>query len=360
MERDDFLLFSAPPRDEREVLGSKRRFLETRCRVLQLIRAFFESEGFLEVQTPLITATPAPEVHIRPVPAGPGRYLTTSPELHMKRLLASGFEKIFQITRAFRWGERGRLHHPEFTILEWYRSGADYKDLQRDCQNLVRFTCRAIERRGLNSLTWRRGERREETYPQSSVLSPQRRVHVCAMSQPDWPAPDPRSPVLDFKGRWERYSVREAFKKFAGWDPGPDPNQHRFDIDMVEKVQPNLGFPVPCILEDYPKSMAALARIKPEDPDAAERFELFWAGIEIANGFSELTDPVEQRTRFESAIAMKRQIEGIAYPMPEAFLKSLEHLSPCAGIAFGVDRFVMLISGAKTIDDVVAFGPEME
>lgn len=312
------MLFSAPPappRDEIETLGSKRRFLETRSRLLQLIRVFFENEGFLEVQTPLITAAPAPEAHIRPVPAGPGRYLTTSPELHMKRLLAAGFEKIFQITRAFRWGERGRLHHPEFTLLEWYRSGADYKDLQQDCQNLVRFTCRAI-------------------------------ADLTRLAQ---------SCVLRFEGRWKRYTVREAFKKFAGWDPGPDPDQRRFDIDMVEKVQPNLGFPVPCILEDYPKSMAALARIKPQESDVAERFELFWAGIEIANGFSELTDPVEQRTRFESAIAMKRQIEGTAYPMPEAFLQSLEHLGPCAGIAFGVDRFVMLVSGAETIDDVVAF-----
>ena len=124
-------------RDEREVLYPKRRFLEIRCRVLQLIRAFFESEGFLEVQTPLLTAAPAPEVHIRPIPAGSGRFLSTSPELHMKRLLAAGFEKIFQVTRAFRGGERGRLHHPEFTILEWYRSGANYKDLQQDCQKLV-------------------------------------------------------------------------------------------------------------------------------------------------------------------------------------------------------------------------------
>jgi len=305
--------------DEREALYAKRRFLETRCRVLRLIRAFFESEGFLEVQTPLLTAAPAPEVNIRPIPADNGLFLSTSPELHMKRLLAAGFEKIFQITPAFRAGERGRLHHPEFTILEWYRSGANYKDLQQDCQNLVRFTCRAI--------------------------APEPGLHF-------------RGVCLDFEGRWERSSVREAFERFAGWDPGPNPDQDRFDLDMVQKVETNLGFPVPCILEDYPRSQAALARIKAADPEVAERFELFWAGIEIANGFSELTDPEEQMTRFQSAIARKKQMEAISYPLPGAFLASLQHLGPCAGIAFGVDRFVMLLSDAETIDDVVAFGPE--
>jgi len=175
----------------------------------------------------------------------------------------------------------------------------------------------------------------------------------CAGVGPSFPGA-----CLDFEGKWERSSVREALRKFAGWDPGPDPDQDRFDLDMVQKVETNLGFPVPCILEDYPRSQAALARIKPADPEVAERFELFWAGIEIANGFSELTDAEEQRTRFQSAIARKKQMEAISYPLPGAFLASLQHLDPCAGIAFGVDRFVMLLSDAESIDDVVAFGPE--
>ncbi len=305
--------------DEKGALGQKRRFLELRCRVLKLVRAFFESEGFLEVQTPLLTAAPAPEVHISPVAAGPCLFLSTSPELHMKRLLAAGFEKICQITRSFRAGEHGRFHHPEFTILEWYRSGADYKDLQRDCQKLVRFVGGEVAGRG--------GLRFQGA-------------------------------GLEFESQWERVSVRDAFKKFAGWDPGPRPDEDRFDLDMSQKVQKNLGFPTPCILEDYPASLAALARIKPGDPGVAERFELFWAGVELANGFSELTDPFEQRMRFLSAIEAKKRSEGIDYPMPEAFLSSLEHLGPCAGIAFGVDRFVMLLSDAESIDDVVAFGPE--
>lgn len=306
-------------RSEKEVLGGKKRFLETRCRVIRLIRAFFENEGFLEVQTPLLTAAPAPEAHISPIAAGPSLFLSTSPELHMKRLLAAGFEKIFQITRAFRAGEHGRFHHPEFTILEWYRSGADYKDLQRDCQNLVRFACGAAA-------------------PESGLGF--------------------RSAGLDFEGRWERISVRQAFLKFAGWDPGSQPDEDRFDLDMSQTVQKHLGFPTPCILEDYPAKFAALARIKPADPFVAERFELFWAGVELANGFSELTDPLEQRMRFQAAIESKKRMEGTLYPMPEAFLESLEHLGPCAGIAFGVDRFVMLLSGADSLDDVVAFGPQ--
>jgi lysyl-tRNA synthetase class 2 len=306
-------------KDETEVLRRKKRFLETRCRALRLIRTFFENEGFLEVQTPVLTSAPAPEVHIRPVPADSGGFLSTSPELHMKRLLAAGFERIFQVTRAFRAGERGRLHHPEFTILEWYRLDADYKDLQRDCEKLVRFTCRTI-------------------CPGSGLRF--------------------RGARLDFDGPWERRSVREAFKKFAGWDLGPNFDDDRFDLDMAQKIEPNLGFPAPCILEDYPKSRAALARIKPGELEVAERFELYWAGIELANGFSELTDPGEQRARFQAAIARKQQLEGTAYPMPAAFMASLQHLGPCAGIAFGVDRFVMLLSDAESIDDVVAFAPE--
>ncbi len=306
-------------RDETGVLSGRRRFLEIRSQVLRLIRTFFESEGLLEVQTPILTSVPAPEVHIRPIRAGSGRFLATSPELHMKRLLAAGFEKIFQITRSFRDNERGRLHHPEFTILEWYRLGADYKDLQQDCQKLTRNVCRAI----------------------------------APISRPRFQGVD-----LDFEGEWERRTVREAYRRFAGWDPGPEPDQDRFDLDMAQKVEPNLGFPVPCILEDYPRSQAALARIKPGNPEVAERFELFWAGIELANGFSELTDPEEQRARFEAAIARKEQMEAIRYPMPGAFLASLHNLGPCAGIAFGVNRFVMLVSGAESIDDVVAFPPE--
>ncbi|MCE5336907.1 MAG: EF-P lysine aminoacylase GenX [Desulfobacteraceae bacterium] len=307
-------------RSEREILSAKRRNLEIRSRVIRLIRGFFEEEGFLEVQTPILTGAPAPETHIVPIRADGDRFLTTSPELYMKRLLAAGFERIFQLTQAFRANERGRVHHPEFTILEWYRSGGDYKSLQDDCINLVRHVCRA--------------------------LAPESRPFF-------------RGSPLDPEAPWERYTVRRAFRRFAGWEPGPEPDEDRFDIDMVEKVEPKLGFPAPCILEDYPRSQAALARLKPGESDVAERFELYWAGMELANGFSELTDESEQSARFQEALSAKQASEGISYPLPAAFLDSLKDLGTCAGIAFGVDRFVMILSGAGELDDVVAFPPEM-
>ncbi len=306
---------------EQEILAGKRRFLEIRSRVASLIRRFFEQEGFLEVQTPVLTRAPAPEIHIRAIGAGNGSFLSTSPELHMKRLLAAGYEKIFQMSPAFRAGERGRLHHPQFTMLEWYRSGADYRHLQQDCQKMVRGVCEGLGRE-------------------------------CAPSR--------GGRLLDPGGSWQRLSVSRAFVMFAGWDPGPCPDQYRFDTDLVEKVEPQLGFPHPCILEDYPAGQAALARLKPGHPHLAERFELYWAGIELANGFSELTDPVEQRARFEAAIERKLAAEGIRLKMPEAFLEALAYLGPCAGIAFGVDRFVMLLAGAEDLDSVVAFPPEAE
>ncbi len=304
---------------EREILAGKKRFLELRARALGLIRIFFDREGFLEIQTPALTTAPAPEPHIKAIAAGGGRFLSTSPELYMKRLLAAGFDKIYQICPAFRSGERGRLHHPEFTILEWYRLGADYKTLQDDCLKLVRSVCESAG----PGILQRRGDR-----------------------------------VLDPFGDWGRITVRDAFERFAGWVPEANPDQDRFDTDLVEKIEPNLGFPTPCILEDYPAGQAALARLKPGDQETAERFELYWAGIELANGFSELTEPSEQRARFETAIK-QMQAEGTRPNMPEAFLESLEYLAPCAGIAFGVDRFVMLLAGADDIDSVVAFPPEI-
>ena len=155
------------------------------------------------------------------------------------------------------------------------------------------------------------------------------------------------------------YTVREAFREFAGWDPFIEADQTRFDNDLVEKVEPHLGFPHPCILKDYPANQAALARLKPGDATVAERFELYWAGIELANGFSELTDAREQRLRFEATLEMRRQSGHAPSPLPETFLDSMEHLPPCAGIALGIDRLVMLLANADNLDQVVAFPPAL-
>jgi lysyl-tRNA synthetase class 2 len=303
---------------EREVLAAKGAQLELRARVLQSARTFFGAQGFLEVQTPLLTPELAPEPHIEPISAGENGLLITSPELHMKRLLAAGYPRIFQISPVFRKGERGRLHHPEFTLLEWYRADADYQGLQDDCRKLFERVCKAAGR---------------------------------------WPGWRYQGQWLEAAGEWQSLTVREAFRDFAGWDPVMENDQARFDVDLVERVEPHLGSPRPCILKEYPATQAALARLKPDDPSVAERFELYWAGIELANGFSELTDPREQRLRFEAAREARRTMGCPPYPLPDTFLDSMANLPPCAGIALGIDRLVMLLADANNLDEVVAFPP---
>lgn len=303
---------------EREVLAAKRPHLELRARVLQSARVFFGEQGFLEVQTPLLTREVAPEAHIDPIPADGDGSLITSPELYMKRLLAAGYQKLFQITPAFRRGERGRRHHPEFTLLEWYRANADYHALQQDCRALLAAVCRTAGR---------------------------------------WEGWAYQGRWLDVRGEWQSTTVREAFLAFAHWDPACDPDQTRFDLNLVEKVEPHLGFPQPCFLKDYPVNQAALARLKSDDPTVAERFELYWAGIELANGFSELTDVREQRLRFEATIEMRRRAGAPPGALPSRFLEAMPNLPPCTGIAFGLDRLVMLLADAASLDEVVAFPP---
>ncbi len=304
---------------EQTVLAAKRPYLELSCRVAQIIRSFFLEAGFLEVHTPVRTPAPAPELHIDAVPCS-DEFLSTSPELYMKRLLAAGYEKIFQLGPAFRAGEQGRLHHPEFMLLEWYRLGADYGALQADCIELLQAICHRLGKGdGFHS-------------------------------QGKW---------LETGGDWQKLTVRDAFRRFAGWEPGSDADADRFDIDLVEKIEPNLGSATPTFLVDYPAGQAALARLKTDDPTVAERFELYWAGIELANGFSELTEPREQRKRFHETNETRRLAGRTVYPVAEAFLQCLHHLQPCAGIALGVDRLVLILADAADLDQVVAFSPEM-
>ncbi len=309
---------SEAPVPEHTCLARKRPGLTLRARVIQSMRCFFQEQGFLEVETPAITLAPAPEFHIEPIPLLKGGCLITSPELHMKRLLASGYEKIFQICKVFRRGERGHRHHPEFTLLEWYRLHGDQKELQEDCRGLLHFVCQSAQR------------------------------------ESGWSY---RGKWLDVKAPWEKWTVREAFLRHAGYDPLDHSSQETFEESLVQEVEPWLGFPAPCFLTDYPASQAALARVCAHDPTVCERFELYWAAIELANGFTELTDAVEQRSRFEAVMRERQECELPSYSMPEKFLKSLERLEPCAGIALGVDRLVMLLADAPSLDDVVAFPP---
>ena len=329
--------------------AAKAPFLIQRARILDAIRAFFRARGFVEVDTPALQTSPGlePNLHafatrlIEPgLPEGRPLYLHTSPEFAMKKLLAAGMGRIFQLAHAFRNGDRGPLHHPEFMMLEWYRAGGSYRDLMADCEDLLRTVLAAA---GEQNYRWR-GR-----------------------------SADPKKP-------WQYLSVADAFGKFCGIDllaSCADPRApslavladaarplgiapHKGDAweDLffrlfLDKIEPRLGVGAPTILFDYPIAMAALARAKPEDARLAERFELYVAGLELANAFGELTDAAEQRARFLRDQEIRRVRFGEAYPIDEDFLRALEQMPASAGIALGVDRLVMLACGAERIEEVL-------
>ncbi|MBV9862672.1 MAG: EF-P lysine aminoacylase GenX [Alphaproteobacteria bacterium] len=337
-------------------LVARRDKLAARQRILGAVREFFEAEEFVEVDTPALQVSPGLEPHLkafRTQLTDPRdgrrrmRYLHTSPEFAMKKLLAGGLPRIWQLAHVFRDGERSATHHPEFAMLEWYRAGASYRDLMDDCEALVR-RCQAASATpasGVGSaLTWRR--RRS----------------------------DPRL-------SWERLSVACAFRRYAGIDilatapdpPAPDaarlaaaaraiglvPHagddwETLFFRIFLDRIEPHLGTGAPTILYDYPVSMAALSRASATDPRVAERFEVYVCGLELANAFGELTDPAEQRRRFRADQARKRALYGEIYPIDRDFLAALDHgLPECAGIALGFDRLVMLCTGADDIEEVL-------
>ncbi len=291
-----------------------------RAQVVQAIRQFFVERGFLEVETPLLIPANAPEDYIDPIAALPSWQLQTSPEICMKRLLCRGHQRIFQISHCWRADERGARHLSEFTMLEWYRADADYHDLMKDCDGLLRQVAQQCTADG-----------RFIRFGQK----------------------------IDPMAKWEHISVQEAFLRFAQADALSSVKNGLFDELLVSHIEPGLEhFGVPVILTDYPAELAALARLKADNPRYAERFELYLAGLELANGFSELNDPQEQRLRFEESNQRRSAAGRPVLPLPERFLNELSAMPPSAGIALGVDRLVMLVAGADTIDDVVAFRPE--
>ncbi len=361
-------------------LAARRENLAARGRILGAVRAFFDSEGFIEVETPALQISPGLEPHLRAFATmrhDPGdeaskpRYLHTSPEFAMKKLLAGGMTRIWQHAHVFRDGERGATHHPEFSMIEWYRAGATYLDLMDDCEKLLRRAQAAAAMPApiptLPKLTSRLGHR--------GASAPEGRGggRHGLMS---W-----RGNTADADQPFERLSVAEAFARHTGIDilatapdpahpglallaaaaetigiaphPGDDWEDLYFRI-FLDRIEPHLGIGAPTILYDYPVSMAALSRKKPGDPRLAERFELYVCGLELANAFSELTDPAEQRARFLADQAKKKSLYGETYPIDEDFLAALEHgLPDCAGIALGFDRLVMLSIGAADIEDVL-------
>jgi lysyl-tRNA synthetase class 2 len=312
------------------LLAGRKQTLRQRAGIIQTVRLFFIGRGYLEVETPHRIPTPLPESHIDPVPSG-SWFLQPSPEICMKPLLASGYGKIFQICRCWRSGERGSLHLPEFTLLEWYRSGCDYRALMDECEAMIQAVAAAATG--------------EEGPALGQAVS---KVEGLTF----------RGREIDLSSPWERISVEEAFRSCAPLSMKQALVEDRFDEIMVNDIEPNLGWSKPVFLFDYPAERKTLARLKPGNPDLAERFELYIGGLELANAFSELTDPEEQRERFvrenETRIARGRP----ASLLPEKFLLALENMPPSAGIAMGVDRLVMVLTNASSIDEVVAFTPE--
>jgi len=326
----------------------RRPYLLARNRMTAAIRAFFEGQGFVEVETPALQVSPGLEPHLHAfatdLQTDGGRhrqlYLHTSPEFACKKLLAAGEPRLFTLARVWRNRERSARHAPEFTLLEWYRSPGDYRELIEDCRQLLRAVARAL---GIKA------------YRQGDL-------------------------ACDPFGDWEEITVADACAHFAGIDllaslaDPAKPDRERlakaatsaglrvaaddgwsdiFTKVMVACIEPQLGRAVPTVLLDYPVPEAALARRKPGEPRLAERFELYVAGLELANAFGELTDAIEQRARFEADQDLKHRLYGERYPIDEELLQALPQIESAAGIALGVDRLAMLATGAASIDDVL-------
>jgi lysyl-tRNA synthetase class 2 len=295
--------------------------LKLRAQVIKAIRYFFWERGFLEVETPLLIPANAPEEHINPITTPPSWQLQTSPEICMKRLLSLGHQRIFQISHCWRANERGSRHLSEFTMLEWYRADCDYRTLMTDCEELLQYVATTC------------------------LPEPHCFVHNLSKINPFAP--------------WHRISVQKAFSDFGNIDVWDCLKKGLYEEILTTDIEPSFAkFDSPVIFMDYPAELAALARIKPGEPDLAERFELYLGGLELANGFSELNDPIVQRHRFEEANQMRHNAGQAVLPLPEKFLDELATMPPSAGIAMGVDRLVMLTAGVDSIDEVVAFTPE--
>jgi lysyl-tRNA synthetase class 2 len=292
--------------------------LRLRARVIRTVRQFFAEHDYLEVETPIRIPAPAPEAHIDAQPSG-SWFLQTSPELCMKRLLAAGYPRIFQICKCFRRNESGRRHLPELTLLEWYTTGADYKGMMTQCEGLIGAVARQV---GFGNKLRYNGQKIDLTLP------------------------------------WPRLTVAEAFDRFTSLSADQALTENRFDEVVGLDIEPQLGIDKPVFLYDYPAACGALARLKPEDRRLAERFELYIGGLELCNAFTELTDPPEQRLRFEEERKARRLAGKAVTPMPEKFLSALKDMPAAAGNALGIDRLVMLFADTTEIDDVVAFTPE--
>jgi lysyl-tRNA synthetase class 2 len=333
----------------------RRPYLEARQRILAALRNFFGARGFAEVETPALQISPGLEPHLKAfateleTPAGARRplYLHTSPEFAMKKLLVAGVPLIYQLARVFRNGERAATHHPEFTMLEWYRAEAGYRAIMGDCEELLRTALAATPALLADepaALRWQ--GRRADPFAPWEYLSVAAAFGRHAGIDLLATAPDPRMPSPEL--------LAEQARRIGIEPRSSDSWEDIFFRIFLDRIEPKLGLGQPTILYDYPLSMAALARPKPGDARLAERFEVYVCGLELANAFGELTDAALQRQRFEADMDRKERLYGQRYPIDEDFLAALAHGMPAsAGVALGVDRLVMLCTGAERIEQVI-------
>jgi lysyl-tRNA synthetase class 2 len=333
----------ASPWWARDVYADRKPFLKARGAIMAAARRFFASEGFTEVETAALQVSGGNETHLSAfstelIGQGGERsrlYLHTSPEFACKKLLAAGEERIFTLARVFRNRERSALHHPEFTMLEWYRAGEPTLRVYEDCAGLIAAAAKAA---GAADFSWR--GRTCDPFAEPEILSVREAFA--------------RHASVDLEAL---LGDREGLAKAAARDgirvADDDTWSDLFSKLLSEKIEGRLGSERPTILTDYPVSEAALARARDDDPRFADRFELYICGVEVANGFAELTDPQEQRRRFEAQMAEKERIYGERYPIDEDFLAALAHMPPASGVALGFDRLVMLATGAERIEQVL-------
>lgn len=310
-----------------------------RVTVFRTLRQFFDEQGFIEVDTPSLQISPGLEVHLKAFHAAP-YYLHTSPEFTMKKLLAAGLPRIFQLCKVFRDEPKSERHHPEFTMLEWYRAHTTYDAMMTDTIAITRACAKAC---GVKVL--RHGNRLSDPFKEWERLTIQdaflRYTGIDVLSTID----DDKEPTPTLlRAAAEKIGIRCAVE---------DRWEDIFFRIMLNKIEDKLGDGVPTILCEYPTCLGALARQKPKHPEVVERFEAYVCGIELCNAFSELTDVSEQRARFVYDMDMKEKLYGERYPIDEDFLNALAIMPPASGNAIGVDRLVMLVSGAEEIADVL-------
>jgi lysyl-tRNA synthetase class 2 len=340
-------VMSAPsPWWDPHVYADRRPFLQARSRIVAAFRYWFQAQGFVEVETPILQISPGNETHLHalateieaPDQTRTRRYLHTSPEFTCKKLLAAGETKIVTFARAFRNRERGPLHHPEFTMLEWYRANESYETLMDDCAALIAVAAKAA---GSTALTYRDRSADPFAKPERLTVADAFQKFAGIDLMATMPNGNPDSSLL-------AAAAQAAGIQIAGDDTWSD----IFSRVVIERVEKNLGHGRATILMEYPTPEAALAR-PAKDPRVAERFELYACGVELVNAFGELTDAKEQRRRFEESMAEKERRYGKRYPIDADFLAALERMPPASGIALGLDRLIMLATGAPRIENVL-------